>query len=58
MRVEMGGYWALEEAAIVRTTVLEAEDEAKRALTRLVYTRAECSEQHKAMFRERQLACQ
>ena len=42
----------MEEATTAKTALLEAEAEAKRALTRLADTRAECSEQHRAITAE------
>ena len=45
-------YRAVEEAAAARTSMLEAEAEAQRALARLADTRAECNEQHKIMTAE------
>ena len=45
-------YRAVEEAAAARTAMLQAEDEAQRALARLADTRAECNEQHKVMTAE------
>ena len=43
---------AVEEAAAARTAMLQAEAEARRALARLLDTRAECNEQHKIMAAE------
>ena len=44
--------WDVEEAAASRTAMLDAEAEANCALARLADTRAQCSEQHKAIAAE------
>ena len=43
---------AVEEATAARTAMLQAEDEAQRALACLAHTRPECNEQHKVMAAE------
>ena len=45
-------YRSVEEAAEAITAMLQAEDQAQRALARLADTRAECNEQHEVIAAE------